>query len=395
MIIDEHTNTRDLLINVPECREFLYPYHSAPGVDSNLHELAVSCNISLNALRNGIERYVKRAKQNPHDYHQMREQLVKPGTVNIAGFVNFLWQEPFVKELEAKAEKQGFRLNINIFPKHAKKQFQNYLATCNNPGDLPEILIGKGFSSFMTSYFVNTFVKQGYYQHPMPGDGMSDFFKSKSFADPHQSYHPFGVEELVMVYDSSRSHEVPPPHSWEDILQPGYHGMLSQMGKEQKDHFGFIMMLYLYNSLGEEGIKRYAANVKIKQHFTRTIKNMGKRNDQSAPVNIMHQFAAKFTRSDIREKIQVIDTQEGNPSACHFFLMKNRVSEQTVEMAKHLYSEPIKNIIEKAGTTHISSPSPLSGSKNTRWIGWDTLRELPLPYLKEHLSEIAYKYFKQ
>jgi hypothetical protein len=80
----------------------------------------------------------------------MRELLIKSDAVNITGFVNFLWQEPFINELKNKAEVMGINININIFPKHVKKVFQNYLAVCNNPDDLPEILIGKGFSSFMS-----------------------------------------------------------------------------------------------------------------------------------------------------------------------------------------------------------------------------------------------------
>jgi ABC-type Fe3+ transport system substrate-binding protein len=247
----------------------------------------------------------------------------------------------------------------------------------------------------MTSHFVDTFVKQGYYRNPIEENKMSDFFKSKGFADSYQSYHPFGIEELVMVYDTSFSGTVQPPNSWQDILKPEYRGMLSQMGKEQQDHFGFIMMLYLHDKLNSEGIKRFAENVKIKQHFTHTIKNIGKQNERSSPVNIMHQFASKFIRSEARETVKIIDAVDGNPSVCHFFLLKKSASENAVEMTNHLYSGQIKSIIEKTGTTHITSSMPLSGNKKIQWIGWDTLRELPLPYLKEKLSEIAYNHFKQ
>jgi|GEM_PF-1316334 len=395
MHYNEHTSISELLTSIPECREFFYPLCLGKATCCTISELSATGNIPLPVLLTGIDRYVKRARQNPCNYSQMREMLIKPGAVNIAGFVNFLWQEPFVLELKAKAEELGVALNINIFPGHLKKQFQNYLAVCGNPDDLPEILIGKGFSSLMTSRFVDIFVKPGYYKYAMSGTAMSNFFVSKGYTDSGQSYHPFGVEELVMVYDDSCSEAVNHPQSWEDLLKPAYLGMLSQTGKEHRDHFGFMMMLYLYKSLGEEGIIRYAGNVKIKQHFTHTIKNIGKKNDKSAPVNIMHQFAARFIRSDAREQTQIVDARDGNPSVCHFCMLKQTAEEQAVEIAKHLYSEPIKNIIEKGGTTHISSPKPISGNNSIRWIGWDTLRELPLPYLKEYLSEIAYNHFNQ
>lgn len=389
----KHTNISEIIQTVPECREFLHPYLSQINDSSNLEMLAANNNISVSSLISGLERYIKRATQNLCDYQQMRELLIKTNSVNIAGFVNFLWQEPFINELKNKAEEIGINININIFPKHLKKVFQNYLAVCNNPDDLPEILIGKGFSSFMTSHFVDTFVKPGYYQNPIAENKMSDFFKNKSFTDSYQSYHPFGVEELVMVYDTSYSDTVSPPKSWEDILKPEYKGRLSQMGKEQQDHFGFIMMLYLHDKLNSEGIKRFAENVKIKQHFTHTIKNIGKQNERSSPVNIMHQFASKFIRSEARETVRIIDALDGNPSVCHFFLLKKSASENAIEIANHLYSGQIKTIIEKAGTTHISTSIPTSDNQNIRWIGWDTLRELPLPYMKEQLSEIAYKHF--
>ena len=394
MNINEHTNIYELLATFPECRESLFPFLKTDDAFINISELSANCNANLTSLLSGIERNVKRVKQNPYDYSQMKKKLIKSGTVNIAGFVSFLWQEPFIRELKEKADRSGIKLNINIFPKHLKKQFQNYLSVCNDPVDLPEILIGKGFSSLMTSRFVETFVKPGHYCNTATSNNMSNFFRSTGFADPFGSYHPFGIEELVMVYDASYSEVIDPPGSWKDILKPGYKGMLGQMGKNQQDHFGFIMMLYLYLSFGTEGIACYARNVKYKQHFTHTIRNIGTKSDMSAPVNIMHQFAAKLIRSNVRDQVYIINTKEGNPSVCHFFMLKNKADMQAAEIVDHLYSKQIKNIIEKGGTTHISSSKLHSGNKTIRWIGWDTLRELPLPYLKEYLSKIAYNHFK-
>jgi len=393
MNLNMHTSIKELLINTPECQEFLYSIPKSGFIYNYINDFNKNASVSSTAILLGLERYIKRASQNPCNYNEMRDLLIKPGCVNVAGFVNFLWQEPFVNELKSKAKELDIELNINIFPKHLKKQFQNYLAMCKNPDDLPEILIGKGFSSFMTSRFVDIFVKPGYFQHLMPNN-MSELFKTKGFEDPNNCYHPFGIEELVMVYDKSYLNEVAVPTSWEDILSSQYSGKLNQMGKEQQDHFGFIMMIYLYKSLGENGIRKYAENVKLKQHFTHTIKNFGKNNEHSSPVNIMHQFAAKLIRSDAREKIQLIETIEGNPSVCHFYLLKTHANIQSIELAKHLYSNPIKNIIEKSGTTHITSAKSISGNSTIRWIGWNNLRELPLPYMKEHLSEIAYNHFK-
>lgn len=393
MDIHSHTNVQLLRSAVPETGELLHPFNGIICDNTTVHSLAHDAGISFAALALGLERAVKRAKNNPFDFHSMRAQLVRPGAVNIAGFVNFLWQNEFVAELQIKAVSLGVDLNINIFPKQNKAQFQNYLSVCESAEDLPEILIGKGFSSFMSSRFVDKFVKPGHYTHKVDESSMSPLFVHAGLHSDSDDYHPFGVDEMVMLRDKTAVPAPSVPTSWSDILLPQYHQTLAQMGKNQRDHFGFVIMLYLYAQHGTKGIEQYAANVKSKEHFTSIIKNMGKGGERAA-INIVHQYAGRMIRSDVKDCTEIIPAADGNPTVCNFFLIKHSASSPALAIAHHLYSPQIKRILEQGATNHITSSSLLSGSSDVRWIGWDTVKSLQHPYIKEYLSEIAFQHYK-
>ncbi|WP_282035961.1 ABC transporter substrate-binding protein [Saccharicrinis aurantiacus] len=392
-MIDMHTNIEALILQTPECEEFLYPFMKGITSSSTLLSISKEHNVSVEALQYGLSRTIKRAEQNPLDYEQMRNRLIKPGHLNVAGFVNFLWQNEFINALETKAAALGINLNLNIFPKHSKKTFQNYLAVCDSPNDLPELLIGKGFSSLMSQRFVDKFVKSGNYAHPSVSSQMGNAFERANFRDVQQNYHPFGVEEMVMIRDKTIPFDKAMPQKWLDLLQPQYTNAIMQMGKSKRDHFGFNMMLYLHTKVGEQGIRQYANNVKNKQHFSYIIKNMARNNHDSALISIVHQFTENFIRSDAKQKTELLITEDGNPSVCHFYLMKNNASHQAIQMAQYFYSSDIKAILEKCGTAHITSDKPMSGSSKTQWVGWDTIKNSSLPFLKEELSEVAFQHF--
>nr|WP_319397950.1 ABC transporter substrate-binding protein [uncultured Carboxylicivirga sp.] len=394
MEINKHTLINELLAEVPEAMEQLYPYREQIKTGNTIADLAQTANISCSALLCGLQRVIKRATLDACDYEVMKRKLIKSNAVNVAGYVAFLWQHDFVAEMKRKAGELNIELNIQIFQKHQKKQFQNYLALCESSDDLPDLLIGKGFSSLMTHQFVDRFVNSGIYQHSPASTDWGTVFKESNIKDADNHYHPFGVEEMVMLYDKTATSSVPMPECWSDILEEKYKDSIMQMGKNRRDHFGFNMMLFLYANWGEEAIRRYASNVKDKKHFSSIIRNVGSHHQDSAPLSVVHQFTSLFVRSDVRQNVEVVKTKDGNPVSCYFYLAKNNASDETMKMAEHLYSPQVKSIIEKCGSTHITSNELYSGAKTINWIGWDKLKSLPMPFLKEHLSEIAYEHYK-
>ena len=389
MLVQSDTDLKQLLEQHPECLEFLWPFRKLIDENISVGGFAEQYQLPLESLTLGLTRMVKRALQSPCNYVQMRRNLVKNGQVNIAGYVSFTWQQAFTDELCAFAKSQGIGLNLNIFPKYKKKEFQNYLALCQSIDDLPDILIGKGFSSLNTQQFTDSWVKPGYFtsQVRAPFNAM---FREAGLADDKRQYHTFGAEEFVMVYDPALRPNLALPRSWSDLLKPEYRGMISQMGKNVRDHFGFVMMFYLYHQHGEDGIRQFAANVKSKQHFSGMVKNLATALPETAPINLMHNFAKCFIRSDVRNEVQLINPTDGNPVVAYFFLLKQGAGSDAQKLAQHFYSPKIGNILERSGALHAVQSSVLAGDKKIRWVGWDTVKNAPLPYLKEYLSEIAY-----
>lgn len=391
MQIDKHQNIQLLLKKFPECEEFFYPFLGQLSTETTIEQLAATHAVSQSALLLGLERYLKRIQHYRCDFDDMRRRLIKPGQVNIAGYTHFLLQEGLCNSLNKLARDSNIPLNLNLFPKHEKKKFQNYLALCSSPDDLPEILVGKGFSSLNTSRFFDKFIRPGHFTHPLKEPVSGEAFQPVELADRSQAYHAFGIEEALMVYDHSLCSSVSMPRSWEEILSDSYRNSLTQMGKSGQDHFGFIVMLYLYCAFGAEGIARFASNVKRKQHFAVTVKNIGRKSDGVAPVNIMHSFAARFIRSDAKDTVQRVEPADGNPTVCHFLLLKKNASHESELLAQFLFSDAVQAMLKSSGITPVSAFE----KRRMRWIGWDTLGTLPLPFLKDQLAEIAFQYYKK
>lgn len=388
MRVTPEITIEQILKACPECEEFLYPFLEGVSEHTTLKHLAEEKTISLKALMAGIERYIKRSTQNPCDYTSMRRGLIKTGKVNIAGFTHFLLQDSIVEALRSEAAKKNIPLNLNLFPKHQKKYFQNYLAQCSSPDDLPDLLIGKGFSSLMSSRFYDKFVRPGFFKHPIKSLKNKDV---NELYDKQEAYHIFGLEETVMVYDHSVQAHGPKPKAWKDIMNAAYPQALTQMGKNGQDHFGFNILLYLYLEYGEAGIVHFASKVKNKQHFAYTIRHLGKKSERVAPVNIMHRHASRFIRSEAKNTTEIIAAAEGNPCSCYFFLLKHDAPQEAYTLAKQLLSERLQLQLEHCGITPISAIS----QKPFQWVGWETLANLPLPYLKEQLAELAFNHYQK
>ncbi len=351
MIVKPDTSISEMLKSYPECIEFLWPFRYAVSEGILVEELAQRYELPLEALILGLERTVKRAVQYPFNYSAMRRKLVKLNAVNVAGYANFTWQNQLIDELKSFAKREKIKLNLNIFPKFKKKEFQNYMAVCKSVDDLPDILIGKGFSTFNTQQFVDSYVRTGDYKRKLNIQYNKEF-KHAGLIDSGNNYHVFGAEEFVMLFDKMQAPGLQVPVSWDDLLKPEYKGRISQMGKSIRDHFAFVMMLYTYCKHGEDGIRQYAGNVKSKQHFTSMVKNMGREITEAAPINVMHNFAKNFIRSDIRNDVMLVNPIDGNPVISLFLLVKSKAHEDALKIAKHFYSPEIGQILEKTGSIH-------------------------------------------
>lgn len=384
-LIDRNTNLNALIAAYPECREFLWPFRADLSQCKTLERVAHQARCPVEVLVRGLTRGVERAVKNPFDAVQMRSQLVRPGCVNVAGFVDFSWRTPFMERLHEFADAQGFTLNLNLFKKHQKKAFQNYLACCENPAALPELLIGKGFSSLMTQQFVDRFVHTGVFSRALDVSYGAAFHLA-GLRDPQQAYHPFAADEYVMVFDPTVDPACRPPQSWADLQRPAYAGKITQMGKEGRDHFGFAQLFFLMQADGEAGLARYARNVRQKQHFAGIVKNLAR--SGTCSVNVMHQYATQFIRHDARNEVEIITPSDGNPVTARYFLLKQNASAAAVSLAKYLYSDPVADLL--AGTGLL--PAGTDVKRPIRWVGWDAVKSAGLPFLKESLSHIAYQY---
>jgi len=334
-----------------------------------------------------LSQLVKKEQKDLEQVPELKEQLVQPGKVNMAGFADFTWHDAFVAEMEKFADTEGISLNHQFFLKNNKKAFQFYLAQCENADDLPDILVGKGFSSLMTRRFVDRFVRTGHFDMPLQVQ-VNELWKQTGLYDVTEQYHAFGAEEQVIMVDRTKPIDAPIPTRWSDLLKPEYEQSITQMGKPQRDHFGANMLFYLHEQYGEKGIRDYAHSVKFKWHFSKIIKDIGKNHPESSPFNVVQRYTTLFVRSDAN--VEVLSPEDGNPVSVFFCLVKKGSSEHVLQIARYFFSEQISKLLENAGAVSAYVDSKVAANTNIRWIGWETVKSSTLPYQKDDYSEIAF-----
>ncbi len=339
-----------------------------------------------------LNQLVQREHQDFDQLENIRHELIQPGKVNMAGFADFTWHEAFIEEMERFADAENSSLNPQFFQKNNKKAFQFYLAQCENPDELPDILVGKGFSSLMTRRFVDKFIRTGCFDTPLEVF-VNDLWKKSSLYDTCEQYHAFGAEEQVILHDRSIRCDLPQPTRWSDLLKPEYQDSVTQMGKPQRDHFGANMMFYLHQQFGEQGIRNYARSVQFKWHFSRIIKDIGKNHEEASPFNVVQRYTTLFVRSNA--DVEVLSTGDGNPVSTFFCLVKKGSNEQVLKIARHFFSAEIAGFLENAGAISAHPDSETAANANIRWLGWETIKNSSLPYLKDDFSEIAFEVFEK
>ncbi|MFM2292516.1 MAG: hypothetical protein RIS29_2329 [Bacteroidota bacterium] len=322
---------------------------------------------------------------------QLKDMLVKPGKVNMAGFADFTWHEAFISEMENYARLNDIPLHHQFFLKNDKKAFQFYLAQCEKASDLPDILVGKGFSSLMTRKFVDQFIHTGEFDMPI-GAEVNELWEKTGLYDSHEQYHAFGAEEQVILVDLSNPNHTAEPARWTDLLQPEYKNTVTQMGKPQRDHFGANQLFYLHEQGGDESIRAYANAVQHKWHFSKIIKDVGKNHPDASPYSIVQRYTTLFVRSDA--KVKILSPEDGNPVSAFFILVKKGSSEQVLQIARHFFSEAITRLLENAGAISAGIHSASAPIANIRWIGWDAIKNSNLPYQKDDFSEVAFNVFE-
>lgn len=386
MKITKETRIDELVAQFPECREYLWPFRDAITSGMRLEQLSSRYFFPVKAFEAGLKSRIGQHNQVSEGYKKIRQNIVKSSCINIAGFVNEKWRGSLTDELNRFAQSQHISLNINLLPKNKKQDFAHYISVCTNPDDMPDILIGKGFGTLMSQRFNQLFIKTGVYQKRL-NVGYNSLFQSADLIDVEQNYHPFALEEYLMAFHNY-DQMLCPPTSWFDILQPGYRGKITQMSESKSDKFCFVMLFYLYKKYGEEGIIRYASNVNrscaLDQIQQEMISNM---NGTSLTTMYAHGFHRIQSMAEFNTR--EIIPMDGNPVTLNFLLVKQQADEQADMMARHFYSPQVGAIIESSGLIHAGTHSLKAGSRNVRWLGWDTIKNAPLPFLKDYLNVLA------
>ncbi|MGL6314253.1 ABC transporter substrate-binding protein [Vibrio sp. WXL103] len=346
--------------------EFLYPFDTSG--DMTLGQYCAQSRLAVDSMIEGLNR-AARKQQFAAPQAQLYRRLIKPGYINVAVFSHFTWHEPLIDFIQQQAKRLEIALNLQVFSKRNKIELQAYLAACEQADQLPDMLIGKGFSSLMSARFQALFVQTGVFKQRI------DTEPTHPWQDPRHSYHLLALDPLERVshIDSATSEK---------------QQQLWVAGRPDKQHMNFALLLERYLQGGESAVRRQFEQVTGFLHFSQIVEQLVRHDHHADPrCYIMRRYSRLFVPSRYREQLDIDHLQGGAPCSAVYMLVKSNANESLLALAESLYLPDMQPHWTKAGLVDIGSAA--QEAQRYRFPKWEALYDLPLPWLKARLAGLG------
>jgi len=110
--------------------------------------------------------------------------------------------------------------------------------------------------------------------------------------DPENIYNVYGVMAETFLIDKKRLGDLPVPRTLEALLDPMYENNIIIFGKD-RETISNALFLYIYKSYGEEGIRKFAGNVKHALHGSVMSKTAGSSRSEGGAIYLVSWFFAQ------------------------------------------------------------------------------------------------------
>jgi len=207
-------------------------------------------------------------------------------------------------------------------------------------------------------------------------------FEKAGFRDPNGWYTIYSVVPFVMLIDREKLSGLKAPEQWKDLLSPRFRDnvIISSTGNGAAN----VPLLYIYKEFGEEGIMRFADNIKAIWPAARIAKQAGLSDMPGAAVYVVSWF---FARSCPRtETVSVVWPEDGAVTSPLYLLVKESKTPEMSAIIRYIMGAPLGD--QSAGfclpvlNPDVDNGLPENASFN--WIGWDYVQSHDTAELREY-----------
>lgn len=245
----------------------------------------------------------------------------------------------------------------------------------------PDVVAAMGFGNFLRNDFIDRFVRKGYFQTAWDRP-VGEPFEKAGFMDPNGWYTVYSVVPFVMLVDREKLGGLKAPEQWKDLLGQRFRDnvIISSTGNGAAN----VPLLYIYKEFGEEGIMRFADNIKAIWPAARIAKQAGLSNMPGAAVYVVSWF---FARSCPRtETTSIVWPEDGAVTSPLYLLVKKSKASEMSAIIRYITGAPLGE--QSAGfclpvlNPDVNNGLPENASFN--WIGWNYIQSHDTAELREY-----------
>lgn len=321
-------------------------------------------------------------------------EYVTIGELNFLGLMpcplKVPFEELFNSYIRDRQEKNGvtFRCLIESNANN-HTDFFSHLDSCQQIGELPDIMMAPGFNHFFHGSFREKFIDKGFFAGVGSREVNSDI-GHLGLQDPDGHYNIPCFNPTVMLVDRTNHKHLPIPCRWEDLLRPEYECSVALRGQLDRN-FCEGLILNIYKEHGEDGVRRLGKATKMGVHPSQMVKLAGSGKLEAPAVSTIPYSFAKLVRPS--ETVTVVWPEDGAIVNPLVMLVKNKELSQAQEIAEFLAGKEVGRIFSVASfpSYHPQVDNELPSGAQFKWLGWDFIKENDLSSLMKKLEAIFLK----
>lgn len=257
----------------------------------------------------------------------------------------------------------------------------------------PDILISKWIDNFFSKEFINDMADKDYFKSCW-NDNINKEFKEAGCLDPKGQYSMYAAALDVWLIDRKNLGDIPVPKTWNDLLNPIYKdkiitfGFTDGISKDSlPEDISNIPLLYFYKKHGEEGIKKFAHNVKDAWHGAKMAKIAGSTSKSGAAIYIVSWF---FAKTCANQNTELVWPEDGAHVMPLYMLIRKDKIEKVKPLVDFITGKDFGEKCVKAYTPVLNPEvdNKLPEGVSLNWLGWDFIRENDIGFLSDHLRKV-------
>lgn len=295
-----------------------------------------------------------------------------------------IFREGLEDELSLYFEKTGIRLEWFV-PSGCGVDPYKSIWKAERIEEFPDAVMTTGFGNFFKDEFVEKFIMPGYFKSAAR-ERVNKDFASEGFEDPDGNYTLYSVFPYVLLIDLKKLGELPVPRRWSDLLNPVYENNIIIGGSEKS--LSMVPLLYLHKEFGEEGLAKFAPNVKDAWHNAKMAKTAGTSSAEGAAVYVLPWFFARSCPR--REATEIVWPEDGAYTGPMYLIVKESGGQKLKAISDYITGEKFggRSANNFYPALHPNVDNKLPPQAKLKWLGWDYIKSHSMDQLIERVDHV-------